>query len=266
MLNQKGGVGKTTSTLNIGAGLARQGKKVLLIDLDPQANLSCSLGVDGDEQSATIYDVLAQESTLDSAIVKKNKLSVVPGSMILAAFEKEYAHKDKKEFILHNALQGYKDAQGKPFDYVVIDCAPSLGLLTLNALAAAHEVFIPVQSEYLALQGLSQLLETMKVVTLRINPQLKLGGLIATRYNRRRINNEVIASLRESFAEKVFKTVIRENVHLIEASSGGLDIFAYNPHSLGAQDYAALCKEIIIKDRAISSTVLRKSNKQEIAL
>ncbi len=238
-INQKGGVGKTTATLNIGAGLAQLGMSVLLIDLDPQANLTASCGIESDTLETTIYNVLQQEKTLSAIVIKQEKLSIAPASIELAAFERAAATVVEREYLLKRAIAHEK------YDYVLIDCPPSLGLLTINALAAADEVYIPVQTEFLALHGLSQLLDTCKVIWQRINPSLKLGGIIGMRYNRRRINKEVIEHLRESFKEKVFNTAIRENVSLSEAPSFGLDIYRYKPDSIGAQDYTNLCKEII---------------------
>lgn len=244
-INQKGGVGKTTSTVNIGAGLSRLKKKVLLIDLDPQGNLSSSIGLEPTELDRTVYDLLKKEAPLQSVIQKKDTLWVLPASIALAAFEQTRSKVADSEFLLKEALQ-----EAKGFDYILIDCPPSLGLLTLNALAAAHEVYIPMQTEFLALQGLSQLLETCKVINKRINPTLKLGGIIGMRFNRRKLNKEVIEHLKESFEGKMFQTAIRENIALAEAPSFGKNIYEYKPESIGAQDYRALCKEIVARSEA----------------
>ena len=167
---------------------------------------------------------------------------VMPSSIELSAFDSEFRNTTGKEMILKKTLGDIKQ-----FDFILIDCPPSLGLLTLNALAAAEEVYIPIQTEFLALQGLGQLLDTLKVVTQRINPSLKIGGIIGTRYNRRKISKEVMKFLVENFKDKTFKTFIRENVSLAEAPSFGKDIYEYNPKSTGAQDYFALCKEILAR-------------------
>lgn len=242
LLNQKGGVSKTTTTINVGAGLAKLKKKVLLIDFDPQASLSCSLGIESPEYS--IYDLIKGDVSPDKAIVKRGDLWVIPSSIDLAAIEHEFRNVKDREYALKKAIGDLKQ-----FDYILVDCPPSLGLLTVNALAAAHEVFIPVQTEYLALQGLGQLLETLNVVTKRINPALKIGGIIGTRYNRRKINKDVMAYLTDNFKDKVFKTLIRENVALAEAPSFGVAIFDHSPTSIGAKDYFELCKEILKKEK-----------------
>lgn len=240
-LNQKGGVGKTTSTINIGAGLAKLNKNVLLIDFDPQASLSCSLGIEAPEYS--VYDLLKKTKSLEKVMIKKGKMVVVPASIDLSAVDHEFRNAAGKEQMLKKVLSGVKK-----FDYILIDCPPSLGLLTINALAASNEVYIPVQTEFLALQGLGQLIDTLAVVTKRINPALKIGGIIGTRYNRRKINKDVFEYLIENFKDKAFKTFIRENVSLTEAPSFGKDIFKHDPDSNGAKDYFALCKEIIAKE------------------
>jgi len=256
LLNQKGGVGKSTTALNLGAGLARLKKKVLLIDLDPQAHLTVSAfphaaTVPFDH---TVYDILQGQSSIDKAQVERRdgvrgvagyKLQIVPSSIHLAGAEMELSGMAGREFLLRKAMHGVRG-----FDFILIDCPPSLGLLTLNALTAAKEVFIPLQTEFLALQGLSKLLDTVEVVKGRLNKQLKITGIIATRYDQRRnLSKEVLANIKSHFGRKVFKTCIRENVALAEAPSYGQTIFEYQPRSHGAEDYLALSKEVI-KGRA----------------
>lgn len=240
-LNQKGGVSKTTSAIQTAFGLAKLGKKVLLIDLDPQASLSVSLGIESPDYS--IYDFVKQDVKLDEVAVKKGKVTVIPSSIALSAFENEFRNAPSKEFLLKKAL---KDIKG--FDYIYIDCAPSLALLTINALAVAQEVYIPVQCEFLALQGLGQLLDTIGVIRQKINKDLKVGGVLGTRFNRRKLNKDVMDYLLDNFKDKAFKTVIRENVSLSECPSFGKDVFSHAPDSNGAKDYFALCKEILAKE------------------
>lgn len=241
LLNQKGGVSKTTSAISIAFGLAKLGKRILLIDLDPQASLSVSLGIESPEYS--IYDFVKQEASLEDVAIKKGKVTIIPSSIALSAFENEFRNASGKEFVLKRSLQGIKG-----YDYIYIDCAPSLALLTINALAVAQEVYIPVQCEFLALQGLGQLIDTLNVVRQKINKDLKMGGIIGTRFNRRKINKDVMEYLTNNFKDKTFKTVIRENVGLSECPSFGKDIFSHSPESNGAQDYFALCKEILSKE------------------
>jgi chromosome partitioning protein len=240
LCNQKGGVGKTTCTLNIGAGLEQAGKKVLLIDLDPQAHLTYSLGIAAHELDKTIYDVFKSGAALHDVILKRNGLSVIPSSLELAGIEMEMAGIPGREFLLKELLE--KD---EGFDYILIDCPPSLGLLTLNALTAAREIYIPLQTEFLALKGMSKLLETIEAVKKRLNKALVISGIIATRFDaRKKLNKGIVDTITERFGKKLFKTLIRENISLAEAPGYGQTIFEYAPKSYGAQDYLALAKEI----------------------
>lgn len=242
LVNQKGGVGKTTSTKNIGAGLTALGKKVLVIDLDPQANLTYSLGVSAHDTNNTIYEVLKGEIRVkDAIIVKDNGLHILPSSINLSGAEIELSGTAGRELLLKEALS---DLKGQ-YDYILLDCPPSLGLLTLNALTTAREIFIPLQAEFLALQGMSKLIETIEVIKKRLNPELKVTGIIGTLYDsRKRLNREVIDKIKGYFGDKLFKTMIRDNISLAEAPSFGQDIFTYREDSKGAEDYKNLCKEI----------------------
>ncbi len=244
LANQKGGVSKTTCAVNIAGGLGKLGKKTLVIDLDPQANLTYSLGIQAHELKKTVYELLKGESSLDEVIVKRGEIDVIPSNLDLSGAEIELSGIAGREFLLREILDGITGVE-----YVLIDCPPSLGLLTLNALTSATEVFIPLQTEFLALHGLSKLLQTVEIVQKRLNKDLKITGIIATRYDgRKKLNREVLEKIREHFKEeKLFETMIRENVSLAEAPSFGKTIFEYKPDSYGAEDYMKLCNEILRK-------------------
>lgn len=237
--NHKGGVGKTTSTINIGAGLNKLGKKVLLIDLDPQANLSQSLGQR--DHSRNIYSAIRGDYPLQPITIL-NGLDLIPSTLDLSGAEVELAGEAGREFVLRELL----DPLRASYDYIIIDSPPSLGLLTINAFTASDLIFIPLQSQYLALQGLTKLLEVIEKIKKRLNKNLKVGGVIITQYdNRKVLNRDVVATIHTHFKDDVFQTKIRDNVALAEAPTQGLDIFRYNPKSYGAEDYLALCKEIL---------------------
>lgn len=239
--NHKGGVGKTTTTVNIGAGLARLDKKVLLIDLDPQAHLTYSLGIQAHELEKTVYELLKGELKINDVLIKKGRLDIIPASLNLSSADVELANIPGRERLLCSALEGVTD-----YDYMLLDCPPSLGLLTLNAFTTAREVFIPMQAEYLSLQGMSKLLQLADVVKERLNGDLEITGIIGTRFdNRKKLNHEVMDKIKEYFSGKLFNTLIRENIALAEAPGFGQDIFEYNPRSHGATDYMNLCKEIV---------------------
>lgn len=239
--NQKGGVGKTTSTVNVGAGLCRQGNKVLMVDLDPQANLTYSLRKSSNRLENSIYDVLKGQVAPEEAIISHNGFDIMPSSIDLSGAEMEFANEPARETILKNSLNGFYDK----YDYILIDCPPNLGLLTLNAFTAVNEIFIVLQSEYLALHGLSKLMDVIQVVKERLNPEIEITGIICTLFDgRKNLNKEVVDHIQDYFGNKVFDTLIRDNVALAEAPSHHKTIFEYAPDSHGAEDYDALAQEI----------------------
>ncbi len=246
LCNQKGGVGKTTCTLNIAAGLEKMGEKVLLIDLDPQAHLTYSLGVPAHELTRTVYDLFKGTHGIAEVMLTVDGLAMIPSSLELAGLEMELAGVPGREFILREVLN--QAAEG--FTYIFIDCPPSLGILTLNALTAAREIFIPLQTEFLALKGMSKLIETIETVKKRLNPDLEITGIIGTRYDaRRKLNKGIIETISERFGAKLFTTIIRENISLAEAPGYGQTIFRYAPKSYGAEDFLALAGEIVARNK-----------------
>ena len=239
--NHKGGVGKTTSAINIGAGLNKLKKKVLLIDLDPQANLSQSLGII--EPEFTIYGALKGDYKLQPIEVAKG-LDLIPSTLDLSGAEVEMSGEAGREYILKELIDPIKNS----YDYIIIDSPPSLGLLTINSFTASDEIFIPLQAQYLALQGLTKLMEVVDKIKQRLNKGLSIGGVFITQYDSRKVlNRDVAETIQTHFKDKVFKTKIRDNIALAEAPSQGLDIFRYNSKSYGAEDYLKLSKELIKK-------------------
>ncbi len=242
--NKKGGVGKTTTTVNLAASLGVLEKKVLLIDADPQANATSGLGIDVQEVELGTYQLLEHTISAQEAIVSTNSpnVDIIPAHIDLVAIEIELVDKQYREYMLKEALKPIVDS----YDYILIDCAPSLGLLTLNALTAAHSVIIPIQCEYFALEGLGKLLNTIKSVQKLHNPNLDIEGLLLTMFDSRlRLSNQVVDEVNTHFSEMVFKTIIQRNVRLSEAPSYGETIIKYDASSTGANNYLKLAQELL---------------------
>jgi chromosome partitioning protein len=245
--NQKGGVGKTTTSINLAASLGVLEKKVLLIDADPQANATSGIGIDVESVEIGTYQLLEHSNTAREAIIKTEtpNLDIIPSHIDLVAIEIELVDKDEREYMLKKTLSDIKN----DYDFVIIDCAPSLGLLTLNALTAADAVIIPIQCEYFALEGLGKLLNTIKSVQKIHNPELDIEGLLLTMYDSRlRLSNQVVEEVQKHFNDMVFQTIIQRNVRLSEAPSFGESIINYDASSKGASNYLSLAKEIINKN------------------
>ena len=242
LTNEKGGVGKTTCTLNLGAALVSLGKKCLLFDLDQQMALTYSFGIPPDQVKESIYEVLRGEAKLDAAMWKQlnTNLYVVPSSPKLAGFDVEMANEVGSQMLLKEIVSGVNS-----FDYILFDCPPSLGMIVVNALTAAREIFVPMQAEFLSMQGMARLLEIVERVKKRLNSNLEITGIIGTMYDQRRIlNREVIEKVEEHFPGKILG-VVRDCISLAEAPSRGWDILAYRPNSLGAQDFIALAQRVV---------------------
>lgn len=244
LANQKGGVGKTTTSVNLGACLADLGKKVLLIDSDAQGNATSGVGVRKTEIEKDIYDVLVNEYPIASTIITTSHagLDIVPATIQLSGAEIELTSQMARESRLLDALKQVKDS----YDYILIDCPPSLGLLTINAFSASDSILIPVQSEYYALEGLSQLMNTIKLVQKHFNPELDIEGVLMTMLDARtNLGTQVVEEVKKFFKDKVYQTVIPRNVRLSEAPSHGLAIVDYDPTSKGAKEYMALAREVL---------------------
>lgn len=242
--NQKGGVGKTTTSINLSASLAAKGKKVLVIDTDPQGNTTSGFGVEKNDLDNTVYELMLSECSIKECILNDvvDGVSIIPSNVNLAAAEIELIGVDRKEYILKREVEWIKDN----YDYIIIDCPPSLSMLTINAMTTADTVLVPIQCEYYALEGLSQLIHTINLVKERLNPDLDIEGVVFTMYDSRtNLSMQVVENVKSNLCQKVFQTLIPRNIRLAEAPSYGMPINAYDPKSAGAEAYMQLAEEVI---------------------
>lgn len=246
--NQKGGVGKTTTSINLSACIAAKGKKVLVIDIDPQGNTTSGYGIEKNELENTIYELILGDCSIEDCILKEvfPNISILPSNVNLAAAEIELIGVEKKEFILKNEVDWVKDR----YDFIIIDCPPSLSLLTVNAMTTADSVLVPIQCEYYALEGLSQLIHTVNLVKERLNPELDMDGVVFTMYDSRtNLSAQVVENVKSHLNQNVYKTLIPRNIRLAEAPSYGKPINMYDPKSAGAESYMSLAEEVIKRNK-----------------
>lgn len=242
--NQKGGVGKTTTSINLSACLAEKGKKVLIIDTDPQGNTTSGFGIEKNDLENTIYELMLGECTIRDCIIKSviDNVSVLPSNVNLAAAEIELIGVERKEYILKNEVDYIKDE----YDFIIIDCPPSLNMLTINSMTTADSVLVPIQCEYYALEGLSQLIHTINLVKERLNPDLDMDGVVFTMYDARtNLSMQVVENVKQNLKQKVYNTMIPRNIRLAEAPSYGMPISSYDAKSAGAEAYMQLAEEVI---------------------
>jgi chromosome partitioning protein len=255
LANQKGGVGKTTTAINLGTALAAIGENVLIVDLDPQGNASTGLGIDRKSRRRSTYDVLMREVTIREAILETAvpRLHIVPSTMDLSGFELELAQQHDRAYRLRDALSTLNAAvNGAQYSYVLIDCPPSLNLVTVNAMAASNAILVPLQCEFFALEGLSQLLKTVEQVRTSLNPSLSIHGIVLTMYDaRNNLSGQVVADVRSFMGEKVYQTMIPRNVRISEAPSYGKPVLLYDLKCVGSQAYLRLASEIIQRERTL---------------
>lgn len=245
--NQKGGVGKTTTAINLSACLAEKGKKVLAIDMDPQGNMTSGLGVDKDSIEKTVYDLIIGEVQIEEIICKEvlENLDVLPTNIDLSAAEIELIGIENKEYIIKNEVEKVKEN----YDFIIIDCPPSLSMLTINAMTTADSVLVPIQCEYYALEGLSQLIHTIELVKERLNSNLEIEGVVFTMYDARtNLSLQVVENVKDNLNQNIYKTIIPRNIRLAEAPSYGMPINQYDPKSSGAESYRLLADEVIEKE------------------
>ena len=242
--NQKGGVGKTTTTINLSACLAETGQKVLVVDIDPQGNTTSGFGIDKENLENTVYEMILEETAIDNCIIKNvvKNLDLLPSNVNLAGAEIDLIGVDNREYILKNKISSVAEN----YDYIIIDCPPSLTMLTVNAMTTADTVLVPIQCEYYALEGLSQLMHTIDLVKSRLNPELEMEGVVFTMYDARtNLSLQVVENVKANLKQTIYKTIIPRNIRLAEAPSHGMPINLYDPKSAGAESYRLLAEEVM---------------------